>query len=107
MPSPDPKAATNPMDLVADLPPRRWSSDDAVSYEAAQEAINEVLACYAALLDQEEQKPTAPERMAYLHAQIEACARQQRVLSPHNPDELAAIRASYSRRLTELREELG
>lgn len=103
-----PRTATTPEDVVADLPPQQWSSDAAVSYEAAQEAINEVLACYVALLEREGQKPQPDhERVADLRARIADCTHQQRSLSPKYPGELAAARANYSRRLVELREELG
>lgn len=42
--------------MNADLSPQQSSSDAAVGYEAAQEAINGVLACYVALLEREGQK---------------------------------------------------
>lgn len=102
------RTATTPEDVVADLPPQQWSSDTAVSYEAAQEAINEVLACYVALLEREGTKPAPDrERIEDLRARIADCAHQQRVLSPKYPGELAAVRGSYSRRLADLRVELG
>lgn len=102
------KTATTPEDVVADLPPQQWNSDTAVSYEAAQEAINEVLACYVALLEREGTKPAPDrERIEELRARIAECAHQQRVLSPKYPGELAAVRDSYSRRLAELRDDLG
>ncbi|MEU4377000.1 hypothetical protein [Pseudonocardia alni] len=79
-----------------------------MSYEAAQEAINEVLACYVALLEREGTKPSPDrEQIEDLRARIADCAHQQRVLSPKYPGELAAVRGSYSRRLADLRVELG
>ncbi|KAA1027857.1 hypothetical protein FVA95_13525 [Pseudonocardia sp. EV170527-09] len=94
--------------MNADFPRQQWSSDAAVSYEAAQEAINEVLACYVALLEREGQKPEPDrERISHLRGRIADCTHQQRSLSPKYPGDLAAVRGSYSRRLVELREELG
>lgn len=78
--------------MNADLSPQQSSSDAAVGYEAAQEAIDGVLACYVALLEREGQKPEPDrERVAHLRARIADCTHQQRSLSLHPADGSAPL----------------
>jgi hypothetical protein len=49
--------------IIDDLPPFTWSDRESVAYEAALEAINELIGAYTACIAAEEQKED-PNRQA-------------------------------------------
>lgn len=95
------------MESVVNLPPHEWDSAEAVSYETAQEAINEVIGCHTAALHRERRSATPDEaRMRHLRAEIAACVQDQRDLNPRDRPAILASRDKYNQQLAALRAEL-
>lgn len=74
-----------------------WSSEEAVSYEAAIEAINGAIGAYTARIAAEEAKPTsdAAALAAWREARAD-CTRRREELEPTNFDQIAEARRQFS-----------
>lgn len=95
------------MEAVVNLPPHEWDSTEAVSYETAQEAINEVIGCHTAALNRERRSASPDQaRIEHLRAEIAACVQDQRGLNPRDRPAILASRDKYSHQLAALRAEL-
>ena len=94
------------IEAVVNLPTFEWDSAEAVGYETAQEAINEVIGCHTAALNRERRSAEPDQtRIGQLRAKIAACVQDQRALNPRDRPAIQASRDTYNRRLAALRAE--
>lgn len=78
------------------MKPYEWSSQESVNYEAALEAINELIGAYSARIAREEAKVTPDlAAVASWEAETDACVQAQRNLDPTQHDDVARIRRDY------------
>lgn len=93
---------------VDELTSFEWSSQEAVAYEAAVEAINEVRALYTGLIAREQTTAQPDEqRIAAWTRERSACAQVTRSLDPADRAQVATVRRDYTARAVQLREEHG
>lgn len=92
--TPRESAVTEP--ITGSLPPYEWSSEDAVAYEAAIEAINSVVGAYSALITRD------PENAERYRAEQAACQQVRQSLPADDAAEIARVRATYSATMREL-----
>lgn len=74
----------------------RWSQDQAIAYEAACEAVNDVIAGYSADIAAEQAKP-APDRnrIAYLEMRTDQCCAVLDALHVTDDVTIAQVRSEY------------
>ncbi|MEV6654845.1 hypothetical protein [Streptomyces sp. NPDC051219] len=92
--------------ISGSLNPYEWSSEGAVAYEAAVEAINAVVGAYIARIAQEEQRPEGERNasaIATWRQQRNACQREREALDAGDAGAVAEVRRQYARRLREVR----
>lgn len=93
------------MDVMSDTPGneqyRSWSGAEAGRYEAALEAIHVAMGAYNALITNEEAKD-APDAQVIekAHQGRRACIRRREDLDPADADQVAQVRAEFTK-LTE------
>jgi hypothetical protein len=88
------------------LPP--WSDTESAAYEAAAEAINEVVGCYSSLVAAERAK-TQPDEAALSRwrAARGECETVRRALDPADAEAVANVRKQYTDLGRQLREQLA
>ncbi|WP_017558043.1 hypothetical protein [Nocardiopsis baichengensis] len=86
---------------------RTWSGQEAVSYEAALEAIHGAMGAYSALIAHEEGKPAPdPALIQQARADRRACIEHRQALDPADADQVARTRAHYSELTRAVRERM-
>ncbi len=85
-----------------------WCSEESVAYEAAVEAINEVVGAYAARIATEEAKPIPDAaRIAAAEAGQAECARRRERLDPADHAQISVARREFSDLARRIRADVG
>ncbi|WP_327687073.1 hypothetical protein [Streptomyces sp. NBC_00467] len=90
--------------VIRNLRPHDWSSEEAVAYEAAIEAINNVVGAYSALIADAELRPGTEAALAEYRRLRTECQQERRALKAEDSENVARIRRVYAARLNELPE---
>jgi hypothetical protein len=90
--------------IIGSMRPYEWSSEDAVAYEVAIEAINGAIGAYTARIAAEKAKPE-PDAAAIERWQAgqTECVRLRRQLDPDNQAQIAEARRHFTALADEVR----
>ena len=90
--------------LTLQMQPFEWDSEESVAYEAAVEAVNEVVGAYSARIATEEAEPVPDAaRIAAAEAGQAECARRREQLDPADHAQISAARHEFSERARQIR----
>lgn len=90
--------------IIDQLEPFVWSDQESVAYEAALEAINELVGAYTALIARERATETPDlDAITRWTQQRAACAGARRALDPTDHAEVARVRIDYPARTAAVR----
>ena len=90
--------------VLSQLQPFTWSSEDAVAYEAALEAINGAVGAYSALIAAEEARPDPDLKVIAAAESGQAeCIRWREQLDPADRAAVAETRRRFSQLAREVR----
>ena len=74
-----------------------WTQDQAIAYEAALEAINDVIAGYSEQIDAEESRPkSSAQRLAWLSMRVSHARDEARSLDVTDDASVQQVLAEYS-----------
>lgn len=90
--------------VIGNLRPHDWSSEQAVAYEAAIEAINNVIGAYSALIAGAERRPELEGELAEYRRLRSECQQERRALKAEDSENVARVRHIYAVRLRGLPE---
>jgi len=92
--------------VIGEMTGFAWSTSDSLAYEAAVEAIGEVVGAYSALIAAEEAKAEPDlQVVARARAGQADCARSREQLDPADQAAVAAARRRFSDLARQIREE--
>jgi hypothetical protein len=83
-----------------------WNRRDSVRYDAALEAIDEAIACYARLRNRAATSGNAMEAER-LHAEQAACVAEQKLLRPGDTMAIERVLSEYPALIAWLRDRIG
>jgi len=82
---------------MTQIAPPLWTQDQAIAFEAAREAVVDVMAGYSAEIDAEESKPQPDaERLAFLEMQTRHCFDVLKSLRVTDDATVAQVLREYS-----------
>ena len=90
--------------VIRNLRPHSWDSEEAIAYEAAIEAINDVVGAYSALIADADRRPDSQAERAEYRRLRNECQQERRALKAEDTEKVTRIRRVYAARLNELPE---
>ncbi|MEY9211710.1 hypothetical protein NI17_009115 [Thermobifida halotolerans] len=92
------------MDSTSPRERRSWSGVEAGKYEAALEAISAAMGAYSALIAHENTKDTPDPRVVeQARRDRRECVRRREALDPTDTEQVARVRAEFTRLTEEAR----
>lgn len=103
--SEQPTSSADDGSIVGQLPPYTWSDEESVSYEAAVEAINEVVgACSARIADERAKAEPDASAIATWSDERRRCHELRQRLDPTDHEQIARVRRESAERAVQLRQ---